>query len=154
LLLDYSLKIHADKPAPSQIAIKLGAAAKALGSFWQNKALENEGEKILNLLNEQSAQWGCPVYLGEILTALQMVYPKLSASPWKSLWKYLGEVWYHPSCSYIGPGMKEFQDGFEPQPTLLDLYMGYFSKVFSNRAIANHQPFLLQGALIQSADDV
>lgn len=153
LLLEYCLKAHADKPAPPHISVKLGASAKALGALWQKKDLEAEGERILNSLINDRSLWGCPAHLGEMVAALQMVYPRLSDSPWSNLWNYLGQVWHVPSCSYTGPALRDYQEGFEPQPNLFDLYMGYFSNAFSNRSVANYQPYLLQGALIQPVEE-
>jgi hypothetical protein len=139
--VDYVLHTQEDKPAPEYIAIKCYAAAVAFGKLWMQDSLRLKGEEKLKALDR--SLWYCPTYLGEILSALQMTdreYP--------DFWQHLANTWDRTTCTYIGPALKEYQYGFEPQPTLYDLYIGYFNDHFSARALKDGI-HLLHGALIQ-----
>ena len=149
-LLTHCLRTHKEKAAPYHIAIKLAAGAKVLGRLLGKVDIEKEADALLEDLQKQTdtAHWCSPSTLGDILTALQMLYPSISESPWKNFWNFLSDTWHIPSCSYVGPVLKEYQQGEEPLPTLYDLYMGYFSQDYSYRSFVVH-PYQLQGILIQ-----
>ncbi len=138
-LLEYTLKSHVEKPAPYPLHIKIAAIA---------------GDPHFDALitPPDATLWFHPQHIGDILSALQVVYPSIAESSWEPFWKHLGTLWHHPSCSYAGPALKDLQKGFEPKPSLYDLYMGYFSGAFSKRALAD-SIFHLQAALIQPTDD-
>lgn len=143
LLLDYCLKTQKEINPPPHIAIKIAAVAKAYG--------RPEGDELLKIVKKPDAWWS-PVYLGEYLSALQIVYPSLKNSPWNDFWGHLEQTWHRPSGAFVGPAHKESQYGYEPQSTLYDLYMGALSEQFSSRALLD-QPAHLYGALIQPTED-
>jgi hypothetical protein len=153
--LNQCIKHFQQKELPYAIGMKIAAAAKVFGAQWQNSALENEGEKLLESYLEQGevSAWYQPNQIADILVALQMAYPHIASSPWNSFWDYLGKTWHLNTCTYLGPAIKVFQDEKEPQAGLYDLFLGYFSKKFSGRALVDH-PFHLQAALIYPTDDV
>jgi hypothetical protein len=154
LLLSYSLKKHQAQALPYSIAMRLAAAAKACGSLWQEKELEREGESMLSQLVEarQTDNWHSTHHLADLLIALQMVYPSLINSPWKDLWRYISQTWHLKACCFIGPCLKEHQEKEEPETTLYDLFLGYFSGQFAQRTRISHL-YHLQAALIQSSED-
>lgn len=143
-LLDYCLKVQQEVNPPAHLAIKIAAAAKALG--------RPEGDELLKNVKRDAAIWGCPAYLGDYMSALQMVYPSLKNTSWADLFDHVNRTWHRGSCAFIGPSWKEAQQGYEPQVTLYDLYMGALSDQFSNRALLDH-PVHLYGALIQPTPD-
>jgi hypothetical protein len=157
LALNYALKTHAEKPAPFHLAIKIAGAAKAFGDLWGKKHFAETGEHLLAGLKKESEEpdfgtWYCPPYVADMLVGLQMVYPSLPESPWNHFWKLLSETWHRPSCSYIGPGIKDFQDNEEANVTLYDYFLGYFSGQLSYRSFSDH-PRQLQGLLVQPIKD-
>ena len=77
-----------------------------------------------------------------------MVYTTLDNSSWHQLWEFMGKTWHREIGCYVGPCLREWQEREEPQPTLYDLYAGYFAKNFSQRATVL-RPYHLQGVLIQ-----
>lgn len=154
-ILKYSLNTHAEKAAPYELAIKIGAAAKAGGHFLQQKQIEEQGESLLNTLcdHPDAIAWYSPSALGSILIALKMVYPCLNNSPWKQFWTHINQTWHRPTLTYAGPALKEWQKGNEPQATLYDLYLGYFSGGLSGRTLKEN-PAHLEGVLITSCEDI
>ena len=140
-LLHAALQIQEEKPAPSQLAIKLYASAEAFGRYWQEEALKEKGAQGLQTLD--SASWYSPGQLGDWMSALQ-----LAETPNPGFWQHISNTWDRNSCSYCGPAVKEYQQGFEPQPTLYDLFLGYMTDALSSRALADGI-HLLHGALIQ-----
>lgn len=154
-LLTHALKTHREKAAPYPIVMKLSSVAKAGGNLLQLRHIEEEGAKLLDQLvtNSDRSSWYCPESLGEILSGLMMVYPRLSESPWADLWKHLGDTWHRQTCTYVGPAFKEWQCGEEPQVTLYDFIMGYFSGGFSARAMKESMVHL-QSTLIPASDDI
>lgn len=153
-LLHYCISNQLQKKFPFQLEVKIASAAKAFGAFFEDQALMEMGSLWLNELADRSEQaaWGCPASLGEMAVALQMAYPALSGSPWKQFPSYLANNWHPGTATYIGPAVKEFQEGYEPQVTLYDLYMGYAGENFSSRALAS-APHHLHGALIYPVDE-
>lgn len=143
-LLDYCLKTQKEIVPPAHLGIKIAAAAKAFG--------KPEGEELLKNIKKDPATWGCPAYLGDFLSALQMVYPSLKTSPWKDLWEHIDTTWHKGTGCFIGPSWKESQQGYEPQVTLYDFYTGALGDQFTLRLLLD-QPVHLHAALIQSTED-
>lgn len=142
-LLRYNLKM--DKQAPYHLAIKLAACANGFANLWKTEATSVEAPR-------ETSAWYCPSSIGDILTGLQIVYPSLSNTPWNPFWQHLISTWHEPSGTYSGPPLREFQQGFEPQATLYDLYLGYFSGHISERALIDN-PFHLYAALIAPTNE-
>lgn len=155
LLLDHSLMVLEQKKVPDFIGMKISAAAQALGKLLGEQKLKEIGEEGMKRYHQRSfsPSWFSPASLAEICTALQMVHPTLSDSAWGHLWSHLSATWHFASSSYGGPGYKEFQEGYEPQVTLYDLYLGYFTKQFSPRSLVDN-PCHLQAVLIQPSSDL
>ncbi len=156
-LIVHSFITHEQKSLPYPIAAKLAAATWAFGLLLDETPLAQQGENFLNTLKDTFQQeMSTPIYdtkpLGELLVALQMVYPTLSDSPWEPLWKLMEQTWHHPTSSYIGCSFREHQDGFEPKTILYDLFCGYFSGSLSKRALTAN-PTHLQAALVRPTTD-
>lgn len=152
-ILEYTLTEHQRKNFPYFFALRLAAAQAAFGKLWGKAEWENEGmEKLESLVQNQLEGWSTTKQLGEILVGLQMIYPSLANSPWNLLWKRMEETWHFSTGSYVGPSIREWQEGGEPMPNLYDLWGGYFSGQFSHRA-KTISPFHLFGALIHPTID-
>ncbi len=142
---------------PFQIAIKAAAAKTAFARLWKDEKSEREGLDSLDALLRRSQEpdfgtWFSPVYIAETLVALQMVYDKISESPWSEFWTKLSETWCQKARTYVGPPVKALQWRSEPQPTLYDLYLGDFTGGYPYHSFIDH-PFQLQGALVRTVDD-
>jgi len=135
---------------PYHLEVKIAAGALALGEWFGEAALADEGRRRLNAIESQPdwAVWCAPESVSEILPALQLVYSSLASSPWQPLWDYLCASWHSQALTYKGPGWREYQWGFEPQAVLSDLYLGYACEAFSKRSLVDHS-YHLQAALIQ-----
>jgi hypothetical protein len=153
-LLQYVEGLQQKKELPFLWSLKAASAIKAFGMHWQDAAKIARAEEWLEALSkEDNRMWlGCPAAIGEVLAALQMSYPALSKSPWRSLWNDLAASWHQSSGTFAGPSSKEFQKGLEPQVTLYDLYMGQLSGGFSVRVLQDSICHL-QGALIQPFEE-
>lgn len=149
LAVRQALKTHVEKPAPYPIAIKIAALSMATGQLLADSHMETSGSQLLEELraNPDLLTWHCPAGLGNMLAALSLVYPDLGQSPWSHLWQHLADTWHAPTCTYAGPAVKEWQQGKEPQVTLYDLFLGYFSGTFSARAL-KECPAHLEAVLI------
>jgi len=149
--LEHCLKAYRERKIPISFAMKIGAAAQGIGKLLQKEEIEHEGESIMATLSASHSleSWSSPAAIGDALIALQILYSDISSSPWSFLWDYLAKTWCSETCAYIGPPLKEFQYGKEPQPTLYDLFLGVFSGTFSQRAFLP-QAFILQGVLIRA----
>jgi hypothetical protein len=154
-VLEYSLSTLKEKPLPYHLSLKVAASAVAGGHLLKQREIEEQGQLLLDELCAVAApiDWYSPVHLGAILSALQMVYPHLERSPWHHFWRHLENTWHRKSCTYVGPCIEEYQVDFEPQVTLYDLYLGFFSGQFSERSLKPHLVHL-EGTLIQSSDDI
>lgn len=117
-----------------------------------NIAFSHEGYKILTPFQEENEYWHNTNYLIDLLIGLQMVYPSLKNSPWNKLWTFLEKNWHLPTGTYIGPSTHEEQKKGEPHVTPYDLFLGYFSRSYSSRALTPN-PAHLYGALIQPTED-
>lgn len=153
-ILRHALKMQNEKPAPYALSVQIASLAKAGGIMLQNQPIEACGEELLESLRTttESLYWHSPMAMGTMLTALTMVYPRLSDSPWKDFWKYLEQTWHRQTCYYVGPAIREWQQGYEPQVSIYDLFLGYFSGRFSDRALRESLVHL-EAALIQSYED-
>lgn len=153
LLLQHSVRLDCVKTYPYFLIVRFACALQAFGNLWQLDKYRSQGENLLQELSEQQTE-EClsTAQLGEILIGLQMVYPTLSLSPWRSLWQYIEHTWHQDTGTYLGPCIRERQEKVEPEPNLYDLYCGYFSRQFSQRA-SLYRPQHLYGILIQSTDD-
>jgi hypothetical protein len=153
LVLEYSLRFHLTDPFPYSLAVRLAAAQLSFGNLWQKVQWQQEGrEKLERLAEQQLEKWQATTHLADLLVGLQMVYSSLKNTPWTPLWLRMEQTWHRDTASYIGPCIREWQEGEEPQPNVYDLYGGYFAGEFSRRATLLH-PYHLQGALIQSSSD-
>ena len=118
-------------PFPAQV--RAACAAKLL-------KLSNGEDHLKSLVN---LSWHTTEDLGVIVAALYTVYPSLVGTPWEDFWEKLRSNWHVSTQSYIGEVKQEYQFGFEPQATLLDLVMGIYYEKLSKRAVAE-TPHLLQ----------
>lgn len=154
-LICHCLATDSEKKAPYQLRILIGAGAKAFGQLFCYEELVNKGDHILQQLLEIDGPmaWYSPEYIGDIYVALQMLYPSIENSPWGFFLDYLGQTCNDKTLSYIGPAIREWQVGYEPQATLYDVVLGLLYGSFPKR-IWNNPIVLLKGALIRPADDL
>lgn len=136
-LLSFLLKAYTEQASTYSIGLKIAAAAKMLGIELKNKAFGTYGEQLLQQLlsMKMQAAWFIPSFIADICIALQLAYTHIQHSEWLAFWQHLAATWHAPTKSYIGPWLKLYQARDEPQPTLYDLYLGYFGKEFSSRAL-------------------
>ncbi len=153
-LMYHTLKSYDEKKPSYALGFKLAAAAKCFGSYLKDSVLENRGEQLLQEYYAMGLQpaWFIPTSIADICIALQMVYKSIQESPWKDFWKHLSHTWHLPTGTYAGPGLKQYQQGEQPQPTLYDLFLGYFSQSYSERAL-KEAPYHLQAVLIRATED-
>lgn len=153
--LECSLKVMEEQELPYHLSLKIAALQKAGGTLLGQSAIEAKGQAKLDelLALKNPSAWYSPAQMGNILTALQMVFPRLDNSPWCSFWKHFETTCHRETQTYTGPSIKEFQDAFEPQVTLYDLYLSYFLGKFSARS-RKERAVHLEGALIQHSEDV
>ncbi len=153
-LLDFTLRTQASFDIPPHLIARISGASIALGKHWKDTNLIAYGERLLETLPKEpyASAWASPNHIGDLLTALQLVYPSLHGTPWEKFLNQLGHSWHPLLGASLNPGMKELQAGNQPQPTLNDLWMGYLTKNYSKRA-KSKLSFQLQGALIHSSDD-
>ncbi len=152
--LSHAIKTHFDKAAPYHIAVKLASLALAGGDFLEIEEFKSFGRSTLDDLChfEDKDAWYSPRLLGVMLSGLVMVYPSLKLSPWSRLWDHLSIMWHKETGSYVGPAVKEYQKGFEPECCLLDAFMCYYAGSFSKRAL---KPSLmhLEAVLVPESED-
>lgn len=153
LALEQSIRCHQAKSFPYFLAVRLAAAQYVYGLMWDNKIWQEQGsEELEQLSHRQLEGWQTTKHLADILVGLQMVHPELSQSPWSSLWQRMNQTWHASLASYIGPCVREWQEGEEPQVNLYDLFGGFFFGKFSRRA-SLLSPCHLHGILIQPSLD-
>lgn len=153
LALKHSLRFHQAKPFPYFLAIRLAAAQAAYGILLDNQAWQQSGKEELELLSQRQLEgWHTTKHLADILVGLQMVYPTLSQSPWIPLWQRMKQTWHSSLACDMGPCVREWQEGEEPQVNLYDLFGGFFAGQFSRRA-SLLTPCHLHGILIQPSSD-
>lgn len=153
-LLDFTLKTQAAFEIPPHLIARIGGASIALGKHWKETTLIGYGENLLEILPKDiyADAWASPNHVGDLLTALQLVYPSLKGTSWECFLNQLGHGWHSNLGASLNPGLKELQAGNQPQPTLNDLWMGYLTKTYAKRS-KHKLPYQLQGALIHSTDD-
>lgn len=95
----------------------------------------------------ENPKWLSPNDLGAMLAALLTYYPNLSDSPWSSFWEGLQKDWHAGTMSYQGKSKQEYQNGFEPQATLLDMVMGVVYEQVSKRSLSEGAHLLQAGYL-------
>lgn len=154
LSVKQALNAYTEKNASYPTAIKIACTAIAAGQLTKDDQLRDYGQQMLEVLrtNSDENSWFCPSAMGSIIASLLMVYPRLSESPWKPFWDHLQSVWHRGTACYIGPGIKEWQQGEEPQATLYDLFCGYFSGIFSARMLKDSMVHL-EAVLIPPTDE-
>lgn len=137
LSVKHALHTHSEKKAPYPIAIKIASTTIAMSQLLEEDELKNVGEEMLEELKKcpDEQYFFCPEFLGSIAVSLLMVYTRLSESPWAFFWNHLQITWHRGTATYAGPSLREWQLREEPQVTLYDLICGYFSGMFSNRAL-------------------
>lgn len=133
----HAVKSYHEKPMLYPVAVKVGAAAKAVGNLLGDESLENEGQLLLNSLVNCSDRmsWYCPESIAMIFTSLSMVYTSLKNGPWDPFWRHLENTWHRDLCAYCGPVWQEWQREAEPKATVYDLLLGALSGRFSCRAL-------------------
>lgn len=153
-LQNYCLQTIAQKSAPYPIAFKVAACAKAVGALLDQGEIIQKGERLYRelLQNIDKASWNTPTALSDLILGHQMLNPNISNTPDKAFWDHLISTWHRGTCSYCGPGWKEYQRGKEPQVTLYDYYMGYLTNKYSLRCFIDH-PVQLQAALVHPSED-
>lgn len=153
-MMDYCQRTVQQAPPPYSLALKWACVEIALGTLLNHDEKVQQGKENIHQLLEQgiTSNWFIPNDLGDMLIALQMVYPLLSQSPWKPLWDHLSATWHRRTSTYIGPGLQERQKMHEPQPTIYDLFMNHYTESTSYRTFVPH-PYQLQGALIQPIEE-
>lgn len=142
---------------PIGLGLQWAAAFALFGKKWQRKEWLKLGEETLKAWQTRaeepdSSLFYQPKQIAEVLVALQMLYANIQESPWHFFWKRISYSWHVPLATYVGPHVYTLQREEEPEVTLYDLYMGYFSRVYSRRATAL-QPLHLQGALVQPSNE-
>ncbi|MEI8366316.1 MAG: hypothetical protein WCF65_07845, partial [Parachlamydiaceae bacterium] len=154
LAVQHAMRAHDEKAPPYVVSVKIASVAIAAGRILNLPLMEAHGNAMLDrlCLSRDPSTWYCPESLGELLTALVMVYPRLSESPWSPLWKHVEETWNPQMACYVGPALREWQDGKEPQTTVYDLFLGYVSGSFSSR-MSKEAPVHLEAVLIPPMDD-
>jgi len=153
LALKYSIKAHQQKSFPYFLSVRLAAAQLTYGLLWDKEEWKQAGQaQMEQWASLQLEGWNTTKQLANILIGLQMVYPSLSNSPWRPLWKRMEETWHLQLACYMGPHVREWQEREEPQVNLYDLFGGFFSGQFSRRAtlLSFHH---LHGILIQPSAD-
>lgn len=152
--ITHALQTHSEKNAPYFIAIKIAAIAKAGGELLGQDEFISQGTTLLQYLHTHpdSTSWYCSHTLGAMLSALSLALPSIKESSWKPFWEHLEHTWHAPTSTYAGPAFKEMQDRAEPQVTLYDLFLGYYSAHFSERALKPH-PAHLEAVLIPLCTD-
>ena len=149
------LKNHREKAAPYTVAIKIASVAVGVGRLLGYPSLEAEGNVLLEALRAHPDEicWYSPESLGEILSALAIAYSSIKESVWGDFWRHLERTWYQKTACYVGPSVREWQLGSEPQLTLYDLFLGYLSGEFSARMMKG-APVHLEAVLIPAMDDL
>lgn len=142
---------------PIGLGMRWAAAFSLFGKHLSHKEWHKKGENALKVWKDkaqdvESAVYFQPRQIAEVLVALQMLYPNIQESPWRFFWTRISESWHTGLATYVGPHVYALQKEEEPEVTLYDLYMGYFSNSYSRRAMVC-QLLHLQGALVQPSHE-
>lgn len=156
------LLMHAlENVLPLELPIGLGmqwsAAFFLLGKEYHEKEWSTKGAAALSEWQTRAKDVDAPFFfqpkqIAELLVSLQMLYSNIQKSPWHFFWTRISDYWHTGLAAYVGPHIHAHQAQEEPEVTLYDLYMGYFSQSYSRRATVC-QPLHLQGALIQGSPE-
>lgn len=154
-LFNYAAKLESEKKLPFYVHTRLSASKLAFGELWKDVNLLESGNRCLQNLQEQGDMdaWDSTESLSHLLIGLQMVYSNIKDSPWQNFWKYVVKTWHYKTCTYIGPCIKEKQLREEPQVSLYDYLMNYFSGQNAAR-IKILQISQLEAALIHPSETV
>lgn len=127
-LSEYALRSMEQHTPDYGVRLQIGAGLFAVGSLLKQPELESCGRNILDdlLLMGQQCFWLSRDGIGEMLISLQMVYGKISESPWRSFWEHLKRSWHPVLQTYRGPAFEEFQKGAFPDSSLYDAYFALF----------------------------
>lgn len=142
---------------PTGLGMQWAAAFSLFGKQFKRKIWMEKAEKALKKWQPQAEDEYCHVYfqpkqIADVLIALQMLYPNIQESPWLIFWTRISDFWHSRLATYVGPHVHALQAGEEPEVTLYDLYMSYFARKYSHRAMVL-QPMHLQAALIQPSPE-
>lgn len=142
---------------PIGLGMQWAAAFFLFGKQWHHKKWTHAGEEALKTWQTRAEDPDSPLFfqpkqIADVLVALQMLYPNIQESPWHFFWTRISDYWHTPLATYVGPHVYALQKEEEPEATLYDLYMGYFSHSYSRRAMAC-QILHLQGALVQPSPE-
>jgi len=156
-LLTHAQDLQVQAKLPFGVAVKLAGAQAGFGSLWGRTNLRDQGLEDLDHLRQRSLSadfidWFIPETIADTLIGLQMAHSHLSDSPWVELGEWLATTWNSATSSYIGPALEEYQEGSEPETTLYDLFMGYYTNNFSFRALLN-KPLGIRAAIVQASAD-
>lgn len=140
--------------APYHLAIKSTAGVRAVALLLHDQPLAAEAERAWQQLKSapDASCWLSPAKMADLLVAYQMAYPNLSDSEENHFWHHFIQTWHEKSGAYCGPGLAESQRNEEPQPTLYDYFMGYYSGHYHYRLFFD-RPIQLQAILIQPSED-
>ena len=153
-LVKYIDTIHTQTPPPFRLQVALAALHVAAGKILEDKQMSEKGESILQTLEKTpNAAWYSPKTLGQVLSALSLVYPALKNSPWKDLWTFADMSWHRATGTYVGPPFCQWQVREELQVTLYDLFMSAHSGILARRAMRDSHT-LLEAAIIYAGDDL
>jgi hypothetical protein len=123
-LVSHCLNTLKEDPADYLTALRIGAGAVAVGRLLKEADFEKRGEELIDhLLHTEHPVWFSRYGIAGILTSLQMVYSKISESPWEKFWIHLENMWHPTLNQYCGPAFEEWQRGNLPEQSLYDFYM-------------------------------
>lgn len=150
----YCLKTLKENAADYGITLKIATGIYATGMLFAESELEEKGSRLLDDLLQMGPQpvWYSRQGISEILVCLQMVYSKISESPWHSFWLHVEKTWNPELRTYCGPMLDEMQSGYEPEITFYDCFLCVFSKTL-NPKLCQKKFVQLQSVLIQPSDD-
>jgi hypothetical protein len=143
-----------EKNVPYQLGLKIAASAVVFGQMLNDPEIEDKGSKIMSGYLEKGIQpaWFVPTAIADICIALQLVYKSIQESPWRAFAEHLSHTWHKQTCTYVGPALKLYQNGKEPQVSLYNLFLSYFSQQFPEKVLKD-AVFHLHGALIRNHEE-
>jgi hypothetical protein len=150
----YADRLESRRELPYSITARLAAGRWAFGKLWLDPVLSERGEQKLNELlhSHEANELYSTEYLADLLVSLQMVYPSVKESPWNEFWNWLNTSWHQPSCTYVGPSVREEQKRGEPQVGLYDYFLGCYARCQASR-IKLPDAALLKASLLNPSKD-
>jgi hypothetical protein len=150
--LSHAVKTYFEKSTSYPVGLKIAAIAKESYPFLEDRKLCDVGRELFDKLSEAPDFdcWCSPSSLGTILSALSIAGVDPNNSVWNHFWRHLSATWHLKTAAYVGPSLKEFEAGFEPEVTLYDYYLGYYTGQLSKRALTENLA-QLESALIAPA---